>query len=84
MINIKYFASLSEALGSKVEAIEFGKGSENVDSVIQLLIDRGDPWATEFSAEAKVLVAINHEMCPSDTLLKDGDELAFFPPVTGG
>ncbi len=84
MINVKYFARLSEALGSKCEAIEFGKQSETVDSVIQLLIDRGEPWATEFSAEAKVLVAVNHEMCPSDTLLKDGDEVAFFPPVTGG
>ncbi len=84
MINVKYFARLSEALGSKGEAIEFGKQSETVDSVIQLLIDRGDPWLTEFSAETRVLVAVNHEMCPSDTLLKDGDEVAFFPPVTGG
>ena len=84
MINIKYFARLSENLGTKGEEIEFGKQSETVDAVMQLLIDRGEPWATEFSAETRVLVAVNHEMCPSDTLLKDGDELAFFPPVTGG
>jgi len=84
MINIKYFARLSESLGSKGEAIEYSKQSESVDSVIQLLIDRGETWQTEFSAETKVLVAVNHEMCPSDTLLKDGDEVAFFPPVTGG
>jgi len=84
MINVKYFARLSEALGSKGEAIEFGKQSETVDSVIQLLIDRGDPWATEFSAETKVLVAVNYEMCEAGALLKEGDEVAFFPPVTGG
>ena len=84
MINIKYFARLSETLESKGEAIEFGKQSETVDSVIGLLIDRGEPWLTEFSAETRVLVAVNHEMCPSDTLLKDSDEVAFFPPVTGG
>lgn len=84
MINIKYFARLSETLGSKGEDIEFDKQSETVDSVIQLLIERGEPWLTEFSAEARVLIAVNHEMCPSDTLLKDGDEVAFFPPVTGG
>jgi len=50
MINIKYFARLSENLGSKGEEIEFGKSIETVDSVIQLLIDRGEPWTTEFSA----------------------------------
>ncbi len=84
MINIKYFARLSENLGSRGEEIEFGKIIETVDSVIQLLIDRGEPWKTEFSAETKVLVAVNHEMCPSGTPLKEGDEVAFFPPVTGG
>ncbi len=84
MINIKYFARLSENLGSRGEEIEFGKSIETVDSVIQLLIDRGEPWTTEFSAETKVLVAVNHEMCPSGTPVKEGDEVAFFPPVTGG
>ena len=84
MINIKYFARLSESLGSKGEEIEFGEQSKTVDAVIQLFIDRGEPWITEFSAETKVLVAVNHEMCSSGTPLKEGDEVAFFPPVTGG
>ena len=84
MINIKYFARLSENLGSKGEEIEFGGQSKTVDAVIQLLIDRGEPWITEFSAETKVLVAVNYEVCQTDTQLKEGDEVAFFPPVTGG
>jgi molybdopterin synthase sulfur carrier subunit len=84
MIKIKYFARLSEALAVKSEDIEFGDHSENVETVIQFLIDRGEPWATEFAAETKVLVAVNHEMCGRDTRLQEGDELAFFPPVTGG
>ena len=84
MINIKYFARLSENLGSKGEEIEFGEQSKTVDAVIQLLIDRGEPWTTEFSAETKVLVAVNFEVCQTDTQLKQGDEVAFFPPVTGG
>ena len=84
MINIKYFARLSENLGSKGEEIEFGEQSKTVDAVIQLLIDRGEPWITEFSAETKVLVAVNYEVCQTDTQLKEGDEVAFFPPVTGG
>lgn len=84
MIKLKYFARLSESLGSKAEEIEFGDGSQNVEAVVQLLIDRGEPWASEFDAEAKFLVAVNHEICDTDTALKEGDELAFFPPVTGG
>ncbi len=84
MINIKYFARLSENLESKGEEIEFGEQSKTVDSVIQLLIDRGEPWTTEFSAETKVLVAVNYEICQTNTQLKEGDEVAFFPPVTGG
>ncbi len=84
MINIKYFARLSENLGSKGEEMEFGEQSKTVDAVIQLLIDRGEPWITEFSAETKVLVAVNYEVCQTDTQLKEGDEVAFFPPVTGG
>ncbi len=84
MIIIKYFARLSENLGSKGEEIELGEQSKTVDAVIQLLIDRGEPWTTEFSAETKVLVAVNYEVCQTDTQLKEGDEVAFFPPVTGG
>ncbi|MCH6565311.1 MAG: molybdopterin converting factor subunit 1 [Proteobacteria bacterium] len=84
MINIKYFARLSENLESKGEEIEFGEQSKTVDAVIQLLVDRGEPWITEFSAETKVLVAVNYEICQTDTQLKEGDEVAFFPPVTGG
>ena len=84
MINIKYFARLSENLGTKGEEIEFGDQSKTVDAVIQILIDRGEPWITEFSAETKVLVAVNYEICQTNTLLKEGDEVAFFPPVTGG
>ena len=84
MIKLKYFARLSEVLDSKAEEIEFGDRSENVEAVIQLLIERGEPWTTEFTAETSFLVAVNHEMCGIDTILKEGDELAFFPPVTGG
>jgi len=84
MIKIKYFAKLSENVGVKSEEIEFSDQTGNVEAVIKLLIDRGGPWTTEFAAETKFLVAVNHEMCGHDTALAEGDELAFFPPVTGG
>lgn len=84
MIRLKYFARLSEVFDSKAEEIEFGEQSKTVGTVIKQLIKRGEPWATEFSAETNFLIAVNHEMCDTDTELKEGDELAFFPPVTGG
>ncbi len=84
MIKIKYFARLSEALGVKAEEIEFGDRSESVEAVIQLLVDRGEPWTSEFADDTNFLIAVNHEMCGRDAVLKKGDEVAFFPPVTGG
>ena len=84
MIKIKYFARLSESLDLKAEEIEFGDSSKNVEAVIGQLVGRGEPWKTEFADDTKFLVAVNHEMCDRDTGLKEGDELAFFPPVTGG
>lgn len=84
MIKIKYFAKLSENLGAKAEEIKFSDQYETVDKLIQLLMDRGEPWTTEFSTENKVLIAVNQEMASRETTIKQGDEVAFFPPVTGG
>ena len=84
MIKLKYFARLSESVGLRTEEIEFGDQSKTVAAVIQLLVERGEPWVTEFSSETNFLAAANHEMCDTDTELQDGDEVAFFPPVTGG
>jgi len=84
MINIKYFARLSEALNMKSEEIEFSEQNNTVESLIQSLVVRGEPWSTEFSIENKILVAVNHELSDRQATLKQGDEVAFFPPVTGG
>ena len=84
MITIKYFARLSEALNVKSEEVEFSEASNTVESLIQSLVGRGEPWITEFSIENKVLVAVNHELSDRHATLEQGDEVAFFPPVTGG
>jgi len=84
MINIKYFARLSEALNLKSEEVEFSEANNTVESLIQFLVGRGEPWITELSIENKVLVAVNHELSDRQATLKQGDEVAFFPPVTGG
>jgi len=84
MINIKYFARLSEALNVKSEEVEFNEQIDTVESLIQSLVGRGEPWISEFSVENKILVAVNQELSNRQAALRQGDEVAFFPPVTGG
>lgn len=75
-IRVKLFASLAESLGRRETSLPYRHGL-TVASV----------W-TEISGEATlpsgVLVALNMAYCDSDTVLSDGDEVAYFPPVTGG
>lgn len=84
MIKIKYFASLSESLGIKSEELNYDDQFAFAEDIIAALIARGEIWASEFSGNNKILVAVNQEMGERNTAVKDGDEVAFFPPVTGG
>lgn len=83
MIKILYFAALREKLGTAGESLELPAGVTDVGGVLKLLAERGGEWAT-LAAVKNMKSAVNQEMARPDTLVKDGDELAFFPPVTGG
>lgn len=74
-ITVKYFASLREQLGKNEEVLSF-------DDTLSVL----DIWEniSAKTAADNVLMAVNMEYAQPDTLVKDGDEVAFFPPVTGG
>ncbi len=84
MIRIKYFARLSDSLGLKSEDLEYSAQISTAEDVINQLIERGESWSVEFSGDNKILLAVNQEMRERDAVIKDGDEVAFFPPVTGG
>lgn len=74
-IKIRYFASLKEKLGRE---------SDNLDWVASLNV--ADVWAksvTEVMPD-NTLVAVNMEYVSLEYIISDGDEVAFFPPVTGG
>ncbi len=80
-VSILYFASLKEALGRGSESIELPAGINTVGALRDWLVMQG----REALATAKNLrCAINQDMAGLDAVVKDGDEIAFFPPVTGG
>jgi molybdopterin synthase sulfur carrier subunit len=83
LIKVVLFASLREDLGvSEVEVTPAGIGS--VADLIEGLSQRfGEIWRETLMAE-NVLVAINQNMVKNEISVSDGDEVAFFPPVTGG
>lgn len=81
-IQLRYFASLREALGSG-EALDVAAGT-TVGQVRDSLIARGEPHAAALARGRALRAALNQTMCAEATELTEGAELAFFPPVTGG
>ena len=83
-LELKFFASLREGLGLASEGITTPAEVVTIADLRCHLAQRGNPWA-ELLGEAKVIrCALNHEMGSDSTLLIEGAEIAFFPPVTGG
>ncbi len=84
MINILYFARLAETLDLKNETLELSPDCKTIDDLVRLLQSRGEPCSSAFNGETRVLVAINQAMSETSDEINNGDEVAFFPPVTGG
>lgn len=84
MIQIRYFASLRERLGTGSEALDPPVNDATVADIAATLRHRGRPWAEVLGEDQTIMVAVNREMASLETGVRDGDEVAFFPPVTGG
>jgi len=82
-LKLVYLARLREAFGSSGEALTIAKGSTVAD-VVATLRGRGEAWARELAPGRAVRVAVNHDLAKPETILRDGDEVALLPPVTGG
>ncbi|MCV6603694.1 MAG: molybdopterin converting factor subunit 1 [Porticoccaceae bacterium] len=82
MIELKYFAALRDQLGSDGEQLSAGDAN-TVARIRELLAERGGVWAEQL-LDNRNLAAVNQQMANANTAVNDGDEVAFFPPVTGG
>ena len=84
VINVLYFASLRDQLDCSSERFDASPVPPTVKDLRLALAARGGVWQVLTDQRHKLLVAVNQQMADDATNLQPGDEVAFFPPVTGG
>ena len=82
-VHVRYFASLREALGPE-ESVELDDRTATVAALRDALLGRGGAHADALDRGRPVRAALNRTLVPESAALSDGDEVGFFPPVTGG
>jgi len=83
MITVVFFAALREQLGCSEIKIDATDAIKSVVEVKQALTNMNKEWINFFENNS-LLIAVNHDMVDENHPVKSGDEVAFFPPVTGG
>ena len=83
MVQLRYFASLRETLGSGDEQVELPGDINDLSGLTRWLQSRNDTWQQAL-ADTRLHVAINQQIVNTNAAVTDGDEVAWFPPVTGG
>jgi len=83
MLQLRYFASLRELLGIGDEQVELPDGVHDLPGLTRWLQARDATWESAL-ADGRLHIAINQEIVKADAAIRDGDEIAWFPPVTGG
>jgi len=80
-VRVLYFASLKEALGTGGEMVDLPTGVSTVGGLREWLAGQG---RARLASASNLRCAVNQDMAGPDAAVADGDEIAFFPPVTGG
>jgi molybdopterin synthase sulfur carrier subunit len=83
MLQLRYFARLRETLGTGEERVELPDGITTVAQLTAWLQMRGADWQSAL-ADPRLHIARNQSIVRPDAPVRDGDEIAWFPPVTGG
>ena len=81
-LTVKYFASIREAIGCATEPVD--TAALTLGALRDELIARGGAYAESLARGRAVRMAVNQVMGADDVVLREGAEVAFFPPVTGG
>lgn len=82
MITLKYFASLKTIAGKEEERLDVG--SETTVQALSEILTKTAPQIGEMIQGKKILVSVNQDVAALDTVIHDGDEVAFLPPFSGG
>lgn len=83
MVKVLYFARLRDQLDCAQEQILLPDSGCSVSDLKQQIASRGEPWQSVMQDD-NLLVAVNQEIVAADQIVNLGDEVGFFPPVTGG
>ena len=81
---IKYFSWIKEHIGKSEEQIELPDHIKNVNELINYLNEMDEKYNLIFDKKELIKIAVNKTYSSFDTNINDNDEIAFFPPVTGG
>jgi molybdopterin synthase sulfur carrier subunit len=83
-VNLLYFAWLRQKIGRSEEQFDLPDDITTVRALAEHLAHRGGGYAQAFADTTRLRAAVNQEHVPFDAPVAAGDEVAFFPPVTGG
>jgi molybdopterin synthase sulfur carrier subunit len=83
-VKVLFFAALREQVGVVSEDIDLPGEKSTIAALRSHLFARGGAWASALAEKKLLRFAVNQDMARTDATLKAGDEVAFFPPVTGG
>lgn len=83
-IRLLYFARLREVLGLARETLVLDTAQPTLADLLATLRSRGGVWSEELAQGRNFRMAINQDIAGPEATLRDQDEVAIFPPVTGG
>jgi molybdopterin synthase sulfur carrier subunit len=83
-VTVLFFAGLREQLGTSALDVELPPGVATVGALRAHLRGRGTSYESALGEKKALRTAVNQEMAPASAAIRAGDEVAFFPPVTGG